>query len=86
MQYLLTEEEYKELTNINKRRTEITKDQLQDLCTRIAKYEPITVPWRRNDAQPEPWGCILDEEESPGYCDECPVRELCPYPYKELSK
>ncbi len=44
---------------------------------------------RRLDEGPAPWGCILEEHGTPGYgiyCDDCPVREICPHDKKRYSK
>jgi len=85
MQYLLSEEELQELKDKATRNDQVNRENLQWLCTELAKHKPVTVGWKF-DPQTEPWGCILDPETDPGYCDHCPARELCPSNYKEFSK
>jgi hypothetical protein len=102
MQYILTEEEYKDLKSAadRGRRLEghitvhMTTKQLQALCTKIAVTMPVKWGWGGPD--PKPWGCLLTqraEAEKQGnfdpevwYCDSCPVQNLCPYPGKCYSK
>ncbi|QAX97769.1 hypothetical protein ASswx1_124 [Aeromonas phage Asswx_1] len=100
MQYILTEEEYKELKAVQKRNVMDNKKQLQQLCTKIANTMPIFY-WGKEEA--DIWGCIHNEEIDPdewedvtipgkevmhtsGYCDECPVQDICPTEYKRWSK
>lgn len=83
MQYILSEEEYNELKhkateNINK-----AVKWNQELCTKIADEMPVIWGWGGNDYKP--WGCILSQS-SKGYCDECPVQDVCPNERKEWSK
>lgn len=85
MQYILSEQEYKELVNARKNAQNDARADLQKVCTLAAKHTPVTVSWMSKN-EPEPWGCILDEESDPGYCDHCPVMHICPYEGKELSK
>ena len=84
MQYILSEGEYKALQNAIKERSRAYNEELQALCTLTAKYVPINVSWRSGPEKP--WGCILDPNDNPGYCDYCPAQKLCPHPYKEWSK
>lgn len=86
MQYILTADEYAELLNKADRTEVIEQEKVLDLCQMVAKYKPVTVIWRGENAEPEPWGCIMDEESDPGYCDECPVQDWCPYEHKKWSK
>ncbi|QMV28968.1 hypothetical protein AP1_0261 [Aeromonas phage AP1] len=100
MQYILTEEEYKELKAVKKRNVMENKKKLQQLCTKIANTMPIFY-WGKEEA--DIWGCIHNEEIDPdewedvtvpgkevmhtsGYCDECPVQDICPTEYKRWSK
>lgn len=83
MQYILSEEEYKALKAEQKRKYNITTKRLQELCTKIANEMPIEWGW--NGPDPKPWGCVLTEE-SEWYCDDCPVRDICPSNSKEWSK
>jgi len=99
MMYILTQEEFNALTaKKDSVKLENTK-KLQQLCTKIANEMPISRSWNPKD-EPKPWGCILNvksgrhmkesyepkEGRNPGYCDECPVETICPYPYKEHSQ
>jgi hypothetical protein len=91
VQYILTQAEYDELqakATANKAvpiRTSTSK--LQMLCTDAANHIPITRDWEPN-APASPWGCILnvDTKTNPRYCDNCPARQVCPYPRKEFSQ
>ena len=89
MQYILNEKEYAVLSQ-KKSDNEIIA--LQNFCTLAANYIPVKVRWSKDQ---KPWGCILNPEEdrsdntfsgAGAYCDECPARVICPYPYKEFSK
>ncbi|QAY01385.1 hypothetical protein ZPAH1_orf00370 [Aeromonas phage ZPAH1] len=99
MQYVLSEEEYKELKAKQEYGIALSKSKLQKLCTKIANTMPVFY-WGNKEAQI--WGCVLNEEipddqweevETPGkevmytsgYCDQCPVQEICPAP-KRWSK
>jgi len=73
MQYILTQEEYDNLTRIQRVKLDIETKKLQELCTRICDTMPIHVKWIKEDA---PWGCILTDHND--YCDECPVQDICP--------
>lgn len=85
MQYILSEEEYRDLVEAT-RKMEVKKDAIiMDLCRRIANTEPVKVSWRTTPGPNEPWGCIHDRENE-WYCDECPVRKVCPEKDKNLSK
>lgn len=85
MQYLLTQAELDALNASGQKRAAASKVALQRACTLAAKHTPIVVDWHP-DKTPRPWGCILDKDSNPGYCDECPVREACPNDDKEWSK
>lgn len=61
----------------------VNKKILQDWCTNVAEYVPIIHTWDNN--KKAPWGCILNNKIM-GYCDECPVKEICPHEYKLWSK
>ena len=97
MQYILSEDEYKQLKAAaslgsrfhDKTAVPLTSKQLQQLCTEIADTMPIKWSWdNQNVPNPKPWGCIITEENSghEWYCDECPVLKLCPHQHKEFSK
>ena len=86
MQYLLTQQEYDALRDTKRRLSEEQETDLQALCTLAAQHIPVVVEWR-SDKTPRPWGCILGpREQNPGYCDQCPAQEVCPYKGKEWSK
>lgn len=91
MQYILTQEEYDKLRSTQKRAIDMDTKKLQALCTKIANEMPVTRTW--NKADHSPWGCIIHEDDADpehfdnfGYCDQCPVQEICPYKFKEYSK
>jgi hypothetical protein len=84
MQYVLTQAEYDELVRKQKLDLNMQKDQLQDLCTRIADQMPVSVHWI-DGGNPHPWGCILTDKYE-HYCDHCPVQDICPHEHKEWSK
>lgn len=84
MQYILTEEEYQALLNANTAFAKKHEETLQKLCTMVADHMPVKKPWDKK-AAPQPWGCLLTMKGE-WYCDECPVSDYCPYPYKEYSK
>jgi hypothetical protein len=80
MQYILTQEEYDALKKQQTWQFNINAKKLQELCTKIADEMPVNWGW--NGPDPKPWGCIITQEaENPyneWYCDECPVRTICP--------
>lgn len=85
MQFLLSEEEYREIHRTKVQRTEEQKAELQTLCTLAAQHIPIVCKWDVS-GKTHIWGCILGPEiQSPGYCDDCPARGVCPYEHKEFS-
>lgn len=84
MQYMLTEEEYTELKREHSAKAKAASDRLQEICVLAAQHIPVPHEWS-SDKTPRPWGCIL-AKPSPGYCDDCPVSEICPNPRKEWSK
>mgnify|MGYP003333244324 FL=1 len=84
MQYILTEEEYKELQKKRKHEIQLSRSKLQTLCTTIANEMPVKWGWSK-DEEAKPWGCILTTEEE-WYCDSCPVTDICPNMDKHWSK
>lgn len=84
MQYILTEAEYAGLIANQRAATKATAAELQKLCTKAAQHIPVSRDWAA-DPTPQPWGCIL-EPPSPGYCDDCPSKTVCPHPHKRWSK
>jgi len=84
MQYLLTEQEYKDLLDRVDRYKKSQREALQDLCTKAADHVPVNWGWGELE-DPKPWGCILSTEDE-WYCDSCPAKKLCPHPNKEWSK
>lgn len=85
MQYLLTEQEYQKLTQDSKNKNKISRNVLQDLCTKVADHMPIKWSWGEGKETPKPWGCILTIK-SEWYCDDCPVHDMCPNTDKHHSK
>lgn len=95
MQYLLTAEEYETLVT-DKRDLALAlnykapKDHLAALgeaCKRIACTMILETGNPRSvGGNPIPYGCIhVNRRDSYGYCDKCPVRDICPLS-KDFSK
>lgn len=90
VQYILTEEEYSSLRKKIKDSEDLpSKKKLQEFCTFVADNMPITVDkgtWWKDT----PWGCIITKGKEPDpeewYCDKCPSKNICPYPYKHWSQ
>ena len=82
MQYLLTQEDHEKLTKRAEVFDFLNIDELQHVCTLAANHIPVKVEWKEHI---EPWGCILDEETDPTYCDEYPVDNICPNKNKDYS-
>ena len=83
MQYLLTEDEYKQLQAAAKAGIIApTKQQLQAFCTMVADSLPVKVTYREDKII---WGCIITGNGH-GYCDDCPARKICPYDSKSWSQ
>ena len=88
MQYILTEEEYKDLSILKNKHTSKHIKKLQEFCTLAAEHIPVKLYWTE-DKKMEVWGCILSKNKNGrygSYCDECPSQELCPNPHKAWSK
>ncbi len=86
MHYLLNEEEFRELTEMKELlKTLPSTAELQRVCTKVASTLPIKIAWGREKGQMAPWGCILLPDSIP-YCDDCPVKTICPHPHKNWSK
>jgi len=95
MQFILTEEEYTKLTQT---REQIVRDlqremddQLQKKCTKICDTVPVYYGYTGDPDMSKklvPWTCILTRkaEGYEYYCDECPVKSICPNKHKEFSK
>lgn len=82
MQYILTQEEYNRLTYQTNQEIGELRDEVNELCMRIAVSEPVKRTWCD---ETKPWGCIHSEVNKADYCDECPVSENCHMP-KSWSK
>lgn len=80
MQYLLTSEEFSDLSSREARARKELNATIQSLCSQVADLKPVESGW----AAGKPWGCILTTQNE--YCDECPVQKLCPNPHKNWSK
>lgn len=100
MQYILTEEEYKALKADQELKILGNKKKLQKLCTKIANTMPIFY-WGNKEAEiwgcihnEDIDEADYKDVETPGvpvmhttgYCDECPVQDICPTIYKKWSK
>ena len=86
MQYLLTEQEYNALKAEQRRRMEASEAELQAFCTLAAMHIPVVLEYS-HDKTPRPWGCILGPvTQTPGYCDDCPAKNICPNDRKEWSQ
>jgi hypothetical protein len=83
MQYILSAEEYDALVKIGRDVKHSVNADLQQAYTLAAIHTPAVVDWKD---EIEPWGCILDEDSDPVYCDCCPVKDICPYDQKEFSQ
>lgn len=84
MQYILSQEEYSNLLKKKEENSRLTKKKLQELCTDISDNLPIAITWA-SGLPKRPWGCIITAKRE-HYCDECPVREICPNDHKNFSK
>lgn len=98
MQYILSEDEYKQLLKDAKDGKAITdslpsKKELQQFATMVADNLVIKSGWMKGKV----WGCLItktkknksyeDEEYYlEWYCDDCPSQNICPYEYKSWSK
>lgn len=74
MQYILTEEEYKELVRRGISEKEKYKETINKLCQEVANLKS--------------YGCIRNvrNDKVSWYCDDCPVLKTCLYDSKEYSK
>ena len=82
MQYILTEEEYKQLaTNQGKEilianlKIDDLIEKLQIVCTLAANHIFING---------EPWVCIQSVNDEDHHCGGCPVEKDCPYDKKKF--
>jgi len=90
MQYILTNDEYTSLRDAPDIARYEQEEKIQTLCTMVANHMPVPRPWAGENAEPQPWGCILTpstlNRSNPGYCDDCPVKNMCPKKGKLWSK
>lgn len=84
MQYILSQEEYTALLQKQEATLRLSKAKLQQICTDVADNMPIQISWNKGMAK-QPWGCIITAKRE-HYCDECPVRGICPNEHKHYSK
>ena len=86
MEYILTETEFNELKERQQAELKIETEKLQAICTLAAEHIPVDRYWDKDNKSP--WGCILNDESGMygGYCDECPMDEICPCEHKAWSK
>lgn len=88
MQYLLSEEEYGKLVSRGAKAQDDIKHTLEDLCQKVCDHMPMVWTWGEGKINPKPWGCFKTVEVNGGewYCDDCPVKEICPESFKQWSK
>lgn len=100
MQYILTQEEYDQLSDKKLALATRHITNLQRACTLAADHVPVMWGWGDDwDSEtkkmlPEvakPWGCVITKRSTEDlheewYCDKCPVQKECPYEYKRYSK
>lgn len=83
MQYILTEEEYRQLKQDLIDEKNYSRNVINKLCQMVADHLPLeTYPGTKEN--PKPWGCVMTRKGT-WYCDGCPVREMCQMP-KMFSK
>jgi hypothetical protein len=85
MQYILTEQEYKELKNLPAKIRAAENKELMKFCRMVSNTLPVT----HGRLKGQVWGCILDEDpngKGDWDCDNCPSVEVCPYDNKSFSK
>jgi hypothetical protein len=76
MQYILSEEEYKNLLNKEKELKEKYKEIINSLCRDVANHKPTFTGWdKKNPTEPKPWGCYHYKHY--WHCDECSVQKVC---------
>lgn len=82
MQYLLTQEEMDaQRKAADTLRRLPTVEKLQEVCALIADTMVLTTGWAKGRV----WGCILTTARE-HYCDDCPVKDICPNQDKHWSK
>lgn len=85
MQYILDEVEMEEIRELRAKMQKLPSIiNLQKMCTKIANEWAVWRGWE-GKSDPTPWGCVITYDEG-WYCDNCPVRSICPKEYKPLSK
>ena len=79
MQYILNEDEYKQLVAAANKKplVRLSTEGLQTLCTKICNEMPVVWEGWLKERPPSPWGCKLTNENE-WYCDNCPVQTICP--------
>ena len=92
MKYILSEEEYKTLKTNSDCAKALMKSLpntrvLQEMCTKISNEWASWKGWD-GKGRARPWGCIITAQarDEEWYCDNCPVRSICPNENKEWSK
>lgn len=83
MQYILTEDEYRALTETKRKRDEAETAELQRLCTLVAEHAP-SIEWPGSKENPRPNGCPITGKYA--YCSGCQAREMCPNPHKRYGQ
>lgn len=83
MQYLLSEEEYRQFHEAHERQVAELNKKLLKVCQQVADHKPIKWGWGVPD-DPKPWSCIHSQKD--WYCDQCPVKDVCPEGRKKWSQ
>ena len=78
MQYLLSEEEYEDMTHQGRTAKNAVLSDMLELCTLVCDH---MIPLHED----VPHGCIKTHP-SQAYCGGCPVEQQCPYESKRFSK
>lgn len=88
MQYILTEEEFTNLSNQSAEEIALSGKNYYDtvfkLCRWLANELPV-VTTDDPDEVPEPYLCIVDVDIE-HWCDQCPALIYCPYADKNFSQ
>jgi hypothetical protein len=85
MQYILSSEEMDDIKAKLEMLDHIRDiNELQRICTLLADTYVLTEGWHKGQV----WGCMLTAEKNGDewYCDDCPAKKVCPYPYKSWSQ
>jgi hypothetical protein len=56
--YLLSEEEYKQIKKDKNETEKRYQDIINKLCVEVCNLKPVKPRWMDEDDEPEPWGCV----------------------------